>query len=100
MAEEEQLQAYARTSEEAMLKVKKELIRRESLLKFQAFKYLIGWCFVHSLFKISVSKDDTVSLTRFGKIIDIFGPVGNQCLDKVFEIMREPCKLSVGKFSE
>eukprot|EP01118_Nematostelium_gracile_P016010 TRINITY_DN6548_c0_g1_i1.p1 TRINITY_DN6548_c0_g1~~TRINITY_DN6548_c0_g1_i1.p1 ORF type:complete len:624 (-),score=147.44 TRINITY_DN6548_c0_g1_i1:22-1893(-) len=76
LANPSQLQIFKNTSENAAHRVLKELFRRQLLLKVKCLKnFLVD--------------DGQVSLVRFGKILDIFGPLDREFLDRIFGFMSE-----------
>lgn len=94
-ADEQHLRAFMETSAEAKVIATKELKRRQTLLK------------VLCLEKFLADEDEIVTLERFGKIIDIFGPLalthpnhtgsylknpilGEDLLGKMFDMMNQP----------
>jgi len=96
-ADEQQLKDFAERSAEAKAKAGRELRRRQTLLK------------VLCLEKFLTDEDMMVTLERFGKIIDIFGPLslshpgsrlslhslknpilGEELLAKMFDMMNQP----------
>jgi len=95
-ADEEALRKFAEISPEAKSRAMREMKRRQTLLK------------VCCLEKFLSDDDEMVTLERFGKIIDIFGPLaltnpgsnrnsysrspilGEELLGKMFDLMNQP----------
>jgi len=71
-----QLNLYKNLSESANQRVQKEILRRQLLLKVKCLKnFLVD--------------EGEVSIVRFGKILDIFGPLDTELLDRMFGFMSE-----------
>jgi len=79
-ADSDALQAFAALGSEAHTLVAQEFKRRSSLLVLNCLKRFL------------VDDEDAITMERFGKIIDIFGPIkhGIDMLERILTMMEQP----------